>query len=131
VALTFLPIIAVLIAAIAVFFVVLYVWSGARSAPPAPASTPLLDPGGSFVRTYRGRDQEDAAAAYVADARTLMGQGYEPVAQSWGDGQWDAFTFVIGLVLTLFLGIGLILLAYMAIVRPSGTLLVTYRPRGA
>ncbi|MEO5965264.1 MAG: hypothetical protein ABIR11_07340 [Candidatus Limnocylindrales bacterium] len=62
----------------------------------------------------------------MRDAETLALHGYAPAGQSWGDGQWDGGYFLLALVLSLF-GIGLILLAYMAIIRPDGTLCVTYR----
>ena len=84
--------------------------------------------GDFLVRTYPGRQQSEAIATFVKDADTLAQRGYAPVSQSWGDGQWDGAYFVLALVLSLF-GIGLILLAYMAIIRPSGTLCVMYRLR--
>jgi hypothetical protein len=82
------------------------------------------------VRTYRGHQQSEAIASYVRDAETLAQRGYAPVGQSWGDGQWDGGYFILALILSLF-GIGLIVLAYMAIIRPDGTLCVTYRLRSA
>jgi hypothetical protein len=78
------------------------------------------------VRTYRGHEQSAAIASYVKDAEALAERGYAPAGQSWGDGQWDGIYFLIALLLSL-VGIGLILLAYMAIIRPDGTLCVTYR----
>ena len=86
--------------------------------------------GDFLVRTYRGHQQREAIASYVKDAETLARRGYAPVGQSWGDGQWDGGTFLIALILSLF-GVGLILLAYMAIFRPGGSLCVTYRFRAA
>lgn len=78
------------------------------------------------MRTYRGRQQSEAIASYAKDAEVLAQRGYAPAGQSWGDGQWDGGFFPIALILCLF-GIGLILLAYMAIIRPDGTLCVTYQ----
>ncbi len=120
----FLGLLAVLAAAAVVFIVVLYVWPGVRDTGPARGSPEEWGP--FVVRTYTGREQQDVVARYVSDAETLATRGYEPVGQSWGDGQWDAALFVLALILSLF-GIGLILLAYMAIIRPSGSLVVTYR----
>ncbi len=119
-----LGLLAVLAAAAVVFAVVLYVWPGVRDTGVERADG--REWGQFVVRTYRGPEQRAVVARYVADAEDLAGRGYEPVSQSWGDGQWDAAVFVLALILSLF-GIGLILLAYMAIIRPAGTLVVTYR----
>ena len=119
--------------AVVVIWFVLYRWSGGRGsgAVVAGAEAEGAEAWGDFlVRTYRGHQQSEAIASYVRDAETLAQRGYAPVGQSWGDGQWDGGYFLIALILSLF-GIGLILLAYMAIIRPDGTLCVTYRLRAA
>lgn len=118
----------VLGAAAVVVWLVLYRWGGLGSRALAPAG-PSEEWGDFVVRTYGGHTQHDAIARYVADAGALAGRGYVPVGQSWGDGQWDAALFLFALLLSLF-GIGLIVLAYMAIIRPDGTLCVTYERRG-
>ena len=115
--------------AVVVAWFVLYRWSGGRGSGEVAAGTaaPEAEAGGEFlVRTYPGRQQSVAIASYVKDAEALARRGYAPAGQSWGDGQWDGGYFVLALILSLF-GIGLILLAYMAIIRPDGTLCVTYR----
>lgn len=119
--------------AVVVIWFVLYRWSGGRGsgAVAAGAEAEGTEEWGDFlVRTYRGHQQSEAIASYVKDAETLAQRGYAPAGQSWGDGQWDGGLFLLALVLSLF-GIGLILLAYMAITRPDGTLCVTYRLRAA
>ena len=119
--------------AVVVLWFVLYRWNGGRGsgAVAAGAEAAGAEEWGDFlVRTYRGHQQSEAIASYVRDAETLAQRGYAPVGQSWGDGQWDGGYFLIALILSLF-GIGLILLAYMAIIRPDGTLCVTYRLRAA
>lgn len=121
---TLLPLAGVLAIAVLAFVVVLYVWPGARTAGQGPVEAA---PGERFIlRTYRGHELRDAVGAYVVDAADLEAQGYESVSQTWGDGQWDSVLFVLAVVLSLF-GIGLVVLAYMAVMRPAGTLLVTYR----
>lgn len=118
----------VLGAAVVVAWFVLYRWGGlGKGEAAAPGASE--DWGDFVVRTYEAHTQRDAVALYVADAAALAGRGYVPVGQSWGDGQWDAGFFLFALLLSLF-GIGLIVLAYMAIVRPDGTLCVTYELRG-
>jgi hypothetical protein len=114
--------------AVVVIWFVLHRWSGGRGSGEVVAVTEEW--GAFLVRTYRGRQQSEAIATYVKDADRLAQRGYEPAGQSWGGGQWDGGLFLIALVLSLF-GIGLILLAYMAIIRPDGTLCVTYRLRAA
>ncbi len=111
---------------ILVTWLVLYRWHGA----PAQGDAVEASPGSSdfLVRTYRGHDQADAVGAYVGDAEALAARGYEPVGHSWGEGQWDFALVLAALLLSIF-GVGLVLLAYMAISRPDGTLLVTYRLR--
>ena len=124
---------AVLGIAVVVIWFVLYRWSGGRGSGEGAAwrATNGTEVWGNFlVRTYRGRQQSQAIASYVKDAETLAQRGYAPVGQSWGDGQWDGGAFLIALILCLF-GVGLILLAYMAIFRPGGSLCVTYRLRAA
>jgi hypothetical protein len=110
--------------AVVVIWFVLYRWSGGRGSGEVTAATEEWSD--FLVRTYRGHQQSEAMASYVRDAEALAQRGYSPAGQSWGDGQWDGGFFLIGLILSLF-GIGLILLAYMAIIRPDGTLCVTYR----
>ena len=113
---------------VVVIWFVRYRWNGGRGSDEVAAGA---DESGDFlVRTYRAHQQSEAIASYVKDAETLAQRGYAPAGQSWGDGQWDGGDFLIALFLSLF-GIGLIFLAYMAIIRPDGTLCVTYRLRAA
>lgn len=119
---------AVLGLAVVVGWFVLYRWDGGRESGEVAAGAEEW--GDFLVRTYRGHRQSEAIASYVKDAETLAQRGYAPASQSWGDGQWDGGSFLIALILSLF-GIGLIMLAYMAIIRPDGTLCVTYRRRAA
>lgn len=122
---TVLGLVAVLALAVVVIWLALYRWDGGRgSGEVVPTEARGWDD--FIVRLYAGGEQRDALAGYARDAEVLVGQGYLPVGQSWGDGQWSPILFVLALVLSLF-GIGLILLAYMAIMRPGGTLCVTYR----
>jgi uncharacterized membrane protein len=96
-----------------------------------------LDPGSAtgegpatLIRRYKGAQQADALAAFEQDARELAEQGYEPVSQSWAEGQWGAGALLIALVLLVVL-VGLLVLIYMLLVKPAGTLTVTYARNGA
>lgn len=78
------------------------------------------------IRIYTG-DQQTTAVAFQADAAGLAALGYAPISQSYAPGQHGTGAFVIGLALVLVAGVGLIVLGYLLIVKPPGTLTVTYR----
>jgi hypothetical protein len=100
-------------------------------------ATAQLDPGSAtgegpaaLIRRYKAAQQADALAAFEQDARELAKQGYEPVRESWAEGQWGAAALLIALVLLVVL-VGLLVLMYMLLVKPAGTLTVTYARKGA
>jgi len=99
---------------------------GHRGPHESPVATP---PANAIVRVYRGRQQADAVAEFQDDADELSRDGYVPVSQSWAQGQWGPGAFLAGLALILAFGIGLIVLAYLLIVKPAGTLTVSYERR--
>jgi hypothetical protein len=78
------------------------------------------------VRVYAAPQQSDAVAAFQSDSSELAEYGYRPVSQSWAQGQWDAGAWIIALLLCVVL-IGFLVFAYMLIVKPDGTLTVTYQ----
>lgn len=80
----------------------------------------------TLIRTYRGHQQHDAVAAFQRDAERMASQGYVPVSQSWAPGQWGCGAFLVALVLFLVL-IGILIFIYMLLVKPDGTLTVTYQ----
>ena len=84
----------------------------------------------TIVRTYKAKSQQAAAAVFQADAATLAEQGYFPTSQSWAQGSWGCGAFLLALVLFLVL-IGLLVFIYMLLVKPAGTLTVTYTLRAA
>jgi uncharacterized membrane protein len=81
--------------------------------------------GDSVVRVYRGKQQADAVAAFREDAERLALRGYQPTSQSWAPGQWGAGAFLIAVLLMIVL-IGFLIFLYLLIVKPEGTLTVTY-----
>ena len=95
---------------------------GEPFAPPADAVQPMAP---TVIRMYRGR-QREAAAAFARDAEALARSGYGPVAQSWAGGEWGCGAYLLGVLLIIAFGIGLLILGYLLIVKPSGTLTVTY-----
>jgi len=89
----------------------------------------MLVPGGPqpqvLVRVYGAHQQSDAVAMFQADAASLADHGYRPVSQSWAQGQWGCGAWLVALLLCFVLIGGLVFL-YMLIVKPNGTLTVTY-----
>ena len=82
-----------------------------------------------MIKTYRGT-QEQATAAFRADAERMAAQGFVPTSQSWADGSYGCASFVLAVVLCFVL-IGILIFAYMLIVKPAGTLTVTYELRSS
>lgn len=80
-----------------------------------------------LVKTYKG-NQEQATRAFQLDAPRLAAQGYFPTAQVWGPGSWGCGAFLLALILCALV-IGVVALIYMLIVKPDGTLTVTYELR--
>lgn len=78
----------------------------------------------TIVKTYRG-SQSGAAAAFKRDAASLVAKGYHPVNQSWAPGTYGCGAFILALLLC-FIIIGFLIFIYMLIVKPAGTLTVTY-----
>jgi hypothetical protein len=80
-----------------------------------------------IIRTYKG-NQAEATAAYQADSARLAAQGYFPTSQSWAPGAYGCGAFLLALLLCFVL-IGILVFIYMLIVKPDGTLSVTYELR--
>lgn len=91
-----------------------------------PGDDPMV-----IVRSYKAKSHDRAAADMQADAEELAARGYHPVSQSWSQGQWGCGAFALAALLILLVGLGLLILAYLLIVKPDGTLVVTYERRGA
>jgi uncharacterized membrane protein len=79
----------------------------------------------TLIRTYRGAQQGDTTASFQADAAELAKYGYSPTTQSWAQGQWGAGAWIVALLLCIVV-IGLLVFVYMLIVKPDGTLTVTF-----
>ena len=81
----------------------------------------------TIVKNYTGK-QTDATKLYEEDAVRMAEDGYYTVSQSYQPGTWGCGAFIIA-VLACFLIIGILALIYMLIVKPAGTLTVTYELR--
>ena len=80
-----------------------------------------------LVKTYKGTQQQ-AMAAFELDAAKMAAQGYFPTAQTWAPGAYGCGSFLLALLLCVVL-IGILVFIYMLIVKPPGTLSVTYQLR--
>lgn len=78
------------------------------------------------VRTYKAKTQKLAADAFTLDSGYMAARGYYPTSQSWAPGSWGAGAFIIALLLAIFI-IGILIFIYLLIVKPDGTLTVTYQ----
>ncbi len=75
----------------------------------------------------RATTREPVRADPVGCPRTVCGVRYWVAAQTWAPGQWSGRAFAIAIIAILLVGLGLLILAYMVIVKPAGTLTVTYQ----
>jgi hypothetical protein len=78
----------------------------------------------TVVRTYSGK-QQAATAAFQGEATVFARHGYVVTSQSWAPGSWGAGAWLLALLLFLVL-LGVLIFLYMLIVKPDGTLTVTY-----
>ena len=81
-----------------------------------------------IVRRYRG-NQAGATRKYQEDAFKMAAAGYFPTSQVWAPGEYGCGSFLLALLLCVIL-IGILIFIYMLIVKPDGTLTVTYEFRG-
>lgn len=81
----------------------------------------------TIVKIYKGKI-EDATKDFEQDAIKMAENGYHPIRKDYQPGTWGCGSFLIALLLCLVL-IGIIVFIYMIIVKPAGTLTVTYELR--
>jgi len=84
----------------------------------------------TVVREYKGKQQKDANGEFTREAQQFSALGYTVTSQSWAQGQWGCGAWLVALFCILLVGLGLLILAYMLIVKPAGTLTVTYTLKG-
>jgi hypothetical protein len=84
---------------------------------------------GTIVRTYKGKQQADVNKEFAEDAENLANDYYFPTTQSWAQGQWGCGAWLVAVACILLIGFGLLIIGYMLIVKPAGTLTVTYEYR--
>ena len=80
-----------------------------------------------IVKTYVG-SQANATKQFQDDAIKMAAKGYVPTSQSWAPGAYGCGSFLFALLLC-FLIVGFLVFIYMLLVKPDGTLSVTYELR--
>ena len=76
------------------------------------------------VKTYRG-SQTSATNQFRRDAARMAANGLVPTSQTWAAGSYGCGSFVLAFLLCFIL-VGFLIFLYMLIVKPAGTLTVTY-----
>lgn len=99
----------------------------------------MSGPRGSVqVQTYKAKNQSAAAAQFALESSKMAAQGYHPTNQSWAAPSYARLIITplvlifVGLLLVGFYGLigGLVLgIIYVLLVRPVGSLMVTYERR--
>ena len=77
-----------------------------------------------ITKSYIGK-QDKANSLFQADSIKMAEHNYYPRSQNWSQGQYGCGAFLIALAL-FFVVIGFLVFIYMLIVKPDGTLSVTY-----
>ena len=77
------------------------------------------------VKNYVGK-QARATELYKNDVLTMAKKDYTPISQNWAQGQHGCGQFLLAACLIPVAGLGLLYFAYLIIVKPDGTLSVTY-----
>lgn len=101
-------------------------FEGIESPFDEPKSTERINK--TIVRTYEG-SQSEAAQLFQVDAAKLEKKGYFPTNQNYTQGEYGCGAFLLALVLCILV-IGILVFIYMLIVKPKGSLTVTYEYRG-
>lgn len=102
------------------------VWHARRGQGEWAGSSPGLG-SKTVTRTYSGSAQR-AAEAFQRDAVSLARDGYFPISQIYTPGSHGCGAFLVALLLFVVL-VGILIFIYMLIVKPDGTLVVTYEYR--
>ena len=78
----------------------------------------------TVIKKYKG-SQQAALDKFQTDSEKMAADGYRPTSQSWAPGAYGCGEFLLALILCFVL-IGFLIFVYMLIVKPDGTLTVTY-----
>lgn len=78
----------------------------------------------NIIKEYRG-SVASSRKQFLRDSEKLSKQGYSPISENWTPGSYGMGSFLVALLLC-FVVIGFLIFIYMLIVKPDGTLTVTY-----
>ncbi len=81
----------------------------------------------NIIEEYRGSEAQ-SRKLYLKDAEKKAKKGYFPTSENYSPGKYGIGSFILALVLILVV-IGILIFMYMLIVKPAGTLTVTYELR--
>jgi hypothetical protein len=90
----------------------------------------LADTPSILIKAYEGK-QREAIARFQADCIEMAAAGLFPKWQSWAPGEWAREAYVVAVLFIPLFGMGILILAYLLIVEPGGTMTVTYERRAA
>ena len=104
---------------------------GSTTNPAELADKPKLsDTPPLILKAYEGK-QGEATARLQADSIEMAAEGYFPTWQNWAPGERAREAYVVAALLVFLFGIGILILAYLFIVEPDGTLTVAYERQAA
>jgi len=81
-----------------------------------------------IIETYKG-SQAKARELFLKDAKKKAKKGYVPASESWEQGSYGLGEFLVALLLCIVV-IGILIFIYMLLVKPPGTLTVTFEYKG-
>ncbi|MCV2361435.1 zinc ribbon domain-containing protein [Paucibacter sp. TC2R-5] len=80
-----------------------------------------------IVEEYRGNEAQ-ARKLFLKDAEKQAAKGYYPTSENFTQGTYGCGSFIFALLLC-FVIVGIFIFIYMILVKPPGTLTVTYEFR--
>jgi len=78
----------------------------------------------NIIEEYKGNEAK-ARELFLKDADKKAKKDYYPISENYTPGKYGAGAFILALLLCFIL-IGILVFIYMIIVKPAGTLTVTY-----
>lgn len=83
----------------------------------------------NIIEEYKGNEAQ-ARKLFLKDAEKKAKKGYYPTSENYTPGKYGVGAFILALLLCFIL-IGILVFIYMLIVKPAGTLTVTYEYKEA
>ena len=78
----------------------------------------------NLIAEYKGNEAH-SRTVFFKDAKKKAKKGYVPVSENYTSGKYGIGAFILALLLCFML-VGILVFIYMLIVKPAGTLTVTY-----